>query len=574
MVLEKPSPRSLPFLRDCGAPRLEAALVCGLERQIHVLFELAAIVGEGDAGLERQRARRNGVAPAQFRRIDAELVGGKIDHALDDVTGFRPAVAAIGPHRLRVGEHRGHVDVRGGRAVDAGERAEIAGKGRHADLQIGADGGDDLCPEAEKISVLVERELRLGDVVARLRVAQERFRARRHPFDRPPGQLGAEQHQRHLVVDGGLHAEAAADVAADDANLAVRHFEHVLRQLGLEHVRALQGGVDRVAALDRLEEADAAARLHGRRRHPVDDEAMFDDVSGARERGVGRLLVALDLDEADVVGAVLPDKWHAGFDGVAGGDDGRQRLVIDLDQLGGVDRLVIGLGDDESDVVADHAHPILDQCRVARPIAGSAVAALEPAGNGQVAEARLLVVGAGQYREHAGRGYSLRRVDCADARVRVRRAQHVAEGHSGKHHVGDVAAAALDEPGVLEPRNRLTDGEFTHCILAFRPPPARKGNPRRWRADFLKSCPADGRASMKPPGLTSCRQRLQQGLQQALQSGPSRRYCRASASCGWTCFQCPRHSSPPCKPASTKCSTPAPVAASASRFARRPRLPA
>ena len=34
-----------------------------------------------------------------------------------------------------------------------------------------------------------------------------------------PDELRGEQHQRDLVVDRGLHAEAAADVAGDDADL-------------------------------------------------------------------------------------------------------------------------------------------------------------------------------------------------------------------------------------------------------------------------------------------------------------------------------------------------------------------
>ena len=46
--------------------------------------------------------------------------------------------------------------------------------------------------------------------------------------------------------------------------------------------------------------------------------------------------------------------------------DGGQRLVIDLDQLGGVERLVQRLGDDEGDVVADPAHAVLHQRRIAR----------------------------------------------------------------------------------------------------------------------------------------------------------------------------------------------------------------
>ena len=122
---------------------------------------------------------------------------------------------------------------------------------------------------------------------------------------------------------------------------------------------------------------------------------------------------------------------------------GRQRLVIDLDQFGGVDRLVISLGDDEGDIVADHAHPVLDQRRIARPVAGHTVAALEPAGHRQIAETRGFVVGAGENREHAGRGFGLRGVDLADAGMRVRRAQHIAEDHAGKRHVGDIAAAGL-----------------------------------------------------------------------------------------------------------------------------------
>ena len=280
--------------------------------------------------------------------------------------------------------------------------------------------------------------------------------------------LGAKQHQRRFVVDGRLHAEAAADVAGDDADLVVGHLQHVLRQLGLEHMGALQGGVDGVAAFGRLVDADAAARLHGRCRHAIDDEVMLDDMRRLCECRVGRLLVALDLDEADVVRAILPHQRHAGLDGVAGRDDGRQRLVVDLDQFGSIDRLKIGLGNHEGDVVADHANAILDEAGIARPIARAAIAALEPAGHRQVAEAGGLVVGAGQHREHAGCGFGLRRVDRADARMGMRRAQHIAERHAGKRHVRDIAAAALEQPRVLEPRHRLTNREFTHCILTFR----------------------------------------------------------------------------------------------------------
>ena len=183
---------------------------------------------------------------------------------------------------------------------------------------------------------------------------------------------------------------------------------------------------------------------------------------GARERRVGRLLVAFDLDETDIVRAIVPHQRHSGIERIAGRDRGRQRLVIDLDQFGRVDRLEISLGDDEGDIVADHPHFVLDQRRIARPVAGNIVAALQAAGHRQIAEARGLVVGAGEHPEHAGRGFGLRGVDRADTGMRVRRAQHITEGHSGKRHVGDIAALALDQPRILEAGNGLADRVFTH----------------------------------------------------------------------------------------------------------------
>ena len=45
------------------------------------------------------------------------------------------------------------------RAIDAGERAEIADEGLAAGLEIGAEIGDGLDPEAEEHAVAVERQL-------------------------------------------------------------------------------------------------------------------------------------------------------------------------------------------------------------------------------------------------------------------------------------------------------------------------------------------------------------------------------------------------------------------------------
>ena len=226
----------------------------------------------------------------------------------------------------------------------------------------------------------------------------------------------------------------------------------------------LQGGVGGVAAVGRVVVADAAARLHGGGGDPVDHEAVLDHVVGLGEGGVGRGLVAEQLHEADIVGAIVPHPRRALGGRLRGRGNRRQRLVVDLDQLGGVERLVGGLRHHEGDVVADPAHLVLGQRRVGR-LEHAAVAQLEPARDRQVAPAGGLPVGAGEHRQHAGRRLGLGRVDRADACVGVRRTQHVAERHAGQRHVADVAAAALEQPRVLETGHALTDREFTHCIL-------------------------------------------------------------------------------------------------------------
>ena len=64
--------------------------------------------------------------------------------------------------------------------------------------------------------------------------------------------------------------------------------------------------------------------------------------------------------------------------------------------------------------------------------------------------------------EHAGRLFRRGDIDRADAGMRVRRAQHIAVGHARQHEVVDIAAAAAQQPRILEARDRLTQREFPH----------------------------------------------------------------------------------------------------------------
>ena len=83
----------------------------------------------------------------------------------------------------------------------------------------------------------------------------------------------------------------------------------------------------------------------------------LDHMGGAGERGIGRGLVAVQMHEADVVRAVVPDPRRARRHASGGRDHRRQRFVVDLDQLGRIHRLQVGLRHHEGDVIADPAHP-------------------------------------------------------------------------------------------------------------------------------------------------------------------------------------------------------------------------
>ena len=75
---------------------------------------------------------------------------------------------------------------------------------------------------ARNLPFVVERQLAVGEGVARLVVADERLGAVRHPVHRPAGLLRADQHRDVFRIGTGLQAERAADVLGRDAELLRR----------------------------------------------------------------------------------------------------------------------------------------------------------------------------------------------------------------------------------------------------------------------------------------------------------------------------------------------------------------
>ena len=120
-------------------------------------------------------------------------------------------------------------------------------------------------------------------------------------------------------------------------------------------------------------------------------------------------------------------------------DERRQRLVLDLDEVGGVGRDIAVGRDDEGDLlvleqdlaVGQHHLHIARQRRHPGELDG------------------LQVLG-GQHRDDAGQRLGLRRVDLDDPRMAVARAVEVAVQHAGQLDVVDVIALALDEARVFD----------------------------------------------------------------------------------------------------------------------------
>ena len=184
---------------------------------------------------------------------------------------------------------------------------------------------------------------------------------------------------------------------------------------------------------------------------------------GAGECRIGRRLVAHHEPDSDVVRRAVPDHGRAGFDRVFERDHGRQRFIIDHDQLGGIARLLQGFRHHKGDAVADRAHLAARQDRPQRAVS------FRPAhvfGHDRHEAANLigLDIGSGEHGENTGGRLGFRRVDTLDARVSVRRHDQNAVALERHVDVVDKAAAAGDEAGILEPRNRLADTKFGQAL--------------------------------------------------------------------------------------------------------------
>ena len=357
-------PRSFPRLAASRLRALTAGVAGKRQRLAEDRCEIAAVKGGADGGLVRHGGSRDEIAPPQLCRIDAGDARGFLDHALEHVVRLRPPGAAIGGGRHRVGEGAAHADVDVPDVVHAGQAAaEAQARNRRADrAEIGAEVGGVADAQRQEAPALVKRQLRLGIVVARLVVAEERLGAAGHPMDRP-AELFRAEHQREVFRIGpGLEAEGAADVLGQHPQPLLRHFEDD-GDIVAQDARALRADAQRILVVRRIIACGGAARLHrGDRDALIGHRNARDEFGGLEDRvDLARIGLGIGGKSGPVDGQVArrlrPDLRRAGDERGAGVGYPRQRLVVDGDEFGGVLRRGGALADDHRDRLTDMHDP-------------------------------------------------------------------------------------------------------------------------------------------------------------------------------------------------------------------------
>src|SRR5262249_26945194 len=158
------------------------------------------------------------------------------------------------------------------------------------------DIGNRAQPQRLELAVGIERQLDLGDDVARMLVGEQRLAPLAGPFDGAPELARGPQHEAVLRILPALGTAAAAAVAAADAKMILRDLEDAPRQHVPHAMRILHVGIKREAAVARLVGTEAPARLHELRVDARNDVAPPDDLRRPCKGGLGLGFLA-DLED-------------------------------------------------------------------------------------------------------------------------------------------------------------------------------------------------------------------------------------------------------------------------------------
>ena len=214
-------------------------------------------------------------------------------------------------------------------------------------------------------------------------------------------------------------------------------------------------------------DAERGTRLHRIRHEAVVDEVERGDMGGRCDGLVDGLQIA-DFPVIDLVARrVVVDLRRTRFQGIDSAGDSRQDVVIDLDRLGGVTRLGLGVGDNDRHRIADIAHLLVRQRAPVAHIHRRTVLGVDhPAANQRTDPIRRHF-GAGQNTDHARHLLRLGGIDALDHGVSMRRTDECRMFHARDGHVVRIAALASDESLVFLARHAGADAFHSHEILPW-----------------------------------------------------------------------------------------------------------
>ena len=446
---------ALPLL---GAERLVAD---DLERAVEPADEVAGVELQSRRDRVRLVERRDVVHPPDLRRVLADAMRERVHRPLDRIRRLRAPGAAVRIRRCLVREHARALEVVALDVVDAAveERAEQRDAGRH-ELVVRAHVGEQLHAHAAQLPLLRRGQLDVLDHAAAVDGGDVRLGTLLDPLHRRAELARDGEAERLLGVDVQLRAEAAADVGCDHAELGLGDPERQ-RERRPQDVRDLRRRPDRELALRRDREDDHAARLDRVRDEPRMDVPLVHE-HGRFEEDLLHLSAGEAPRVAAVVAEVLVDHRRAVGRGRLDLERRVERLPVDDDRLGRVDRVLARVRDHDRDAVAGEARLVLGE-RPVRRHARVGVERLGPVRRRNRPRARQAAgplrceILAGERRDDAGPRERAGDVDLADARVRVRAAHDGHPDHPRQRHVVDVARLAGDELRVLLAQDALAD---------------------------------------------------------------------------------------------------------------------
>ena len=199
-----------------------------------------------------------------------------------------------------------------------------------------------------------------------------------------------------------------------------------------------------------------AARLHGDVRQPLLRDLDARDVLGrgddAFDLGGVRIGIGMGAGpvEGEIAGRLRPQLRCAGCLRRVHGDDRIQRLVVDLDQVGGVLRREFGLGDHHRDRLADIHRAFACERMPVRHHQLGAVAAWKRRMARHAADPSGVDVRSGHDRDDAAHFFRGVHIDAADAGMGVRRAHERRRRLTRLGGIGDKTAVAAHEVVVLD----------------------------------------------------------------------------------------------------------------------------